>query len=115
MPLNRPTASELVAAIAAYRQQPDADSRVDDYYGKIIRHLEALLAREATLSPRYQKNEREVIKQSADILGLKDSDAATLAEAFSQGVLPDALQKILRLWLPLAEEKLAIDNPRYPL
>ena len=97
---NRPTASELVAAIAAYRQQPDADSRADAYYGKIIRHLEALLAGKRRWPPRYQKNEREVIKQSADILGLKDSDAAMLAEAFSQGVLPDALQKILSLWLP---------------
>jgi len=113
MPINRPTAEELADAIKKYRSSPDADAKVDEYYQKIIAHLEILLEREALLGQAFERGERSRCISTAALMGLPDSDLQEICRCFAEDDVSDMLPLIIELWLPLAKEKLAIDNPRY--
>lgn len=113
MPLNRPTADELKTAIAHYNASPDSDPKVDGYYRKIIAHLDALLEREAALGEGFRQEEQSRLAFAAELLALPETSLTSLCDRLAEGGLDGLLPAILELWLPLAKEKLAIDNPRY--
>lgn len=113
MPLNRPNAAELKDAIELYNARPDGDVKVDGYYRKIIQHLEALLERQALLGEAFTKGERSRCISTAYLLGLPENDLQEICRCFAEDDVEDMLPLLVELWLPLAKEKLAIDNPRY--
>ena len=113
MPINRPTADELETAIEQYRANPDNDPKVDGYYRKIIEHLDALLEREEELGKAFAKGEQARLVSTAELLSLPDASLQRLCERFAEGNLMKSLPIIIEIWLPLAKEKLKIDNPRY--
>ncbi|KGD65008.1 hypothetical protein Y5S_01916 [Alcanivorax nanhaiticus] len=113
MPINRPTADELMSAIRKYRNKPDPDAKVDGYYQKIIAHLDALHEREALLGEAFARGERSRCISTAALLGLPENDLEEICRCFAEDDISDMLPLIIELWLPLAKEKLAIDSPRY--
>lgn len=114
MPINRPTADELAAAIKRYRDVPERDLTIDGYYRKIIVHLEALIEREGLLASAFDKGERARCTSTAALLGLPENDVSEICRCFAEDDVSDVLPLLIELWLPLAKEKLAIDSPRYP-
>lgn len=115
MPLNRPNANDLRAAIEAYRNNPDSDAKADAYYQKIIARLEALLEREALMESTFERGEKARCTSTAALLGLPGRDLQEICRCFADDDVSDMLPLIIELLLPLAKEKLAIDNPRYQI
>ncbi|MBB09606.1 MAG: hypothetical protein CL550_01450 [Alcanivorax sp.] len=114
MPLNRPHARELQQAIEHYRQRPDPDPRVDEYYGKVIAHLEALLEREKALAAAFAHQEKEAMEQLAAVLKSSDQTLSGLCRRLASGNVNEHLPAVLETLLAVAEAKLDIDSPRYP-
>jgi hypothetical protein len=114
MPLNRPHARELQQAIEHYRQRPDPDPRVDEYYGKVIAHLEALLEREKALAVAFAHQEKVAMEQLAAVLKSSDQTLAGLCRRLASGNVNEHLPAVLETLLAVAEAKLDIDSPRYP-
>lgn len=121
MPLNRPSQSELLEALAEYLAAPVSDAGADRFYRRVAFNMVNLIQREQQLGNGFAEQEQQLLhsllqtalpptqrppEQNLDELN------AELNQAIANGDLPltPALSQIL---LTIAELKLTIDNPRY--
>lgn len=111
MPLNRPDAETLRQALACHQDNPPADPQQARFLDRVAAHLDALLARESAQRDDFISQENAALDSLAG-----GHDAATLqafCETLAGGIDSDALARHIDTLLPLAQAKLAIDNPRY--
>lgn len=119
MPLNRPYASEILAALAVQQQEQllpvlsqqlageSALRQEHLFQARICASLLQLLSRETQLSDTFRAEENSVMDQ----LGFTGAD--TLCRALDQGLLDDQMSIIAKLLQPSVFAKLAIDSPAY--
>lgn len=119
MPLNRPYASEILAALAVQQQEQfipvlsqqlageNALRQEHLFQARICASLLQLLSREAQLSDTFRAKENSAMDQ----LGF--TDAGTLCRALDRGLLDEQMPKIVKLLQASVSAKLAIDSPAY--
>lgn len=111
MPLNQPSAEALRDALARYHTAPPADPEQARFLDRVAAHLTALLEREAAQHDAFTATENAALDKLAG--GHDAATLQTLCETLAGGIDTAALARHIDTLLPVAEAKLAIDNPRY--
>lgn len=123
MPLNRPDAAELAAALEREHRERTLPATIERgktaslvppdevFRARIVGNLLGILRRELEDGAAYEREERAAI---ATLLGREDADAKALCEAIASGAFDARLGEVVRALSPAARKKLAIDSPSYP-
>ena len=112
---DRPTASELLDAVAGFIEQDVAallDARLR-FHARVSVNVLRTLQRELALAPSQLARQRELL---AGLLG-RDADVAELwvelATAIRQGEFDDRQEQLVPVLREVTAQKLAIANPGY--
>ena len=108
-PHDRPTAAELVEAVAEWirRSQIDGQLAPSRFHARIAVNMLAIVERELALGPAHARAHAARLEQ----LGV-DDDAA-LAAAIRSGALDDRAEEVRTLVRASVRDKLAVANPAY--
>ena len=112
---DRPTASELLDAVAGFVEQdaaPLLDARLR-FHARVAVNVLRTLQRELALAPSQLVRQRELL---AGLLG-RDAEVAEmwveLAHAIRQGDFDDRREELIAVLREVTAQKLAIANPGY--
>ncbi|MFO0696180.1 MAG: DUF6285 domain-containing protein [Polyangiales bacterium] len=122
MPLNRPNAAELAAALEREHRERTLPATIERgkaaslvpqeevFRARIVGNLLGILRRELESAGSLAALEAEAC---ASLLGRADADAKALCEAIDAGRFDARLGEVVRALVPAAQRKLAIDSPTY--
>ncbi len=108
-PHDRPTAAELVEAVAEWirRSQVDGVLAPNPFHARVAANMLAIVERELALGPDQARAHTARLEQ----LGVDDD--AELAAAIRSGALDDRAEEVRRLVWASVRDKLAVANPTY--
>lgn len=112
---DRPTASELLEAVAGFVEQdlaPLLDTRLR-FHARVAVNVLRILQRELALGPSQHARQQELL---AGLLGRNaevDELWEELANAIRQGDFDDRLEALIPVLREVTAQKLAIANPGY--
>ena len=112
---DRPTASELLEAVAGFLEQdlaPVLDTRLR-FHARVAANVLRILQRELALAPSQHARQRELL---AGLLGRNaevDELWEELANAIREGDFDDRLEALIPVLREVTAQKLAIANPGY--
>lgn len=108
-PHDRPTASELVEAVAEWirRTQIDGELAPSPFHARVAENMLAIVERELALGPAQARAHTARLEQ----LGVDDD--AQLAAAIRSGALDDRAEEVRALVWASVRDKLAVANPKY--
>jgi hypothetical protein len=115
MSLNRPTAGELLRAVAEHLEkvvQPRL-SGTDAYQNRVALNLLRILGREAALGPELINEEQARLVDLLDISGAPTTLNEVLCTQISNGTLAATDPRLLDHLRRTVYAKMAIDNPQY--
>jgi hypothetical protein len=115
MPMNRPSAAELLDAMSKSLQSAEpADPATSAFGRRIAVNVLKILEREATLGPSFLRDEQQRLRH---YLG-RDGDLAELnadlCDRIASGAEDARWQELVALLRLTTLDKLAVDNPRFP-
>jgi hypothetical protein len=117
MALNRPTASELFAALREFLDR-DVSPQVNDatrFHLRVAGNVLAMLEREMAQKPAADARELEALRALTGSDGTLGELNAALAERIRSGGFDEAMARrhLLAHLRATTDAKLAIDNPKY--
>jgi hypothetical protein len=117
MPLNRPTQIELLDAVESYLRQPVEDAKADGFYRRVAANVLGIVQREMLQANDFMAQEQALLSGLFNDLPNESKREYRelnhlLCEKIQQGVI-GFNTKLTSTLLEIAQQKLAIDNPRH--
>jgi hypothetical protein len=112
MPMNRPTATELLCAVREFLERTaDADGPAPTYERRVAVNVLKILEREAALGASFAAEERQLLSAHLGFDGAVPDLNAALCDRIAQGREDLRWDELITVLGRIILGKLAVDNP----